>query len=69
MEEARDQRSGNDAVGQFEKSNPSFDFGVYRIHALKWIFPQEKATFYGVVMLTSEAKMLYSPYPFKLTHY
>jgi hypothetical protein len=35
-----------------------FDSGVYRIHAPKWLFPQEKATFDALVMLTSEAKML-----------
>jgi hypothetical protein len=35
-----------------------FDSGLYRIHGLKWIFPQEKATFDALVMFTSEAKML-----------
>jgi hypothetical protein len=35
-----------------------FDSGVYRIHDLKWLFPQEKATFDALVMFTSEAKML-----------
>jgi hypothetical protein len=34
-----------------------FDSGVYGIHAAKWLFPQEKATFYALVMSTSEAKM------------
>jgi len=35
-----------------------FDSGVYRILAVKWLFPQEKATFDALVMSTSEAKML-----------
>jgi hypothetical protein len=35
-----------------------FDSGVYRIHAAKWLFYQEKATFDALVMSTSEAKML-----------
>jgi len=35
-----------------------FDSGIYRIHAVKWLFPQEKATFDALVMSTSEAKML-----------
>jgi hypothetical protein len=42
----------------FPRGYSIFDTGGYRIHAPKWIFPQENATFYGVVMLTSEAKML-----------
>jgi hypothetical protein len=36
-----------------------FASGVYRILAVKWLFPQEKATFDALVMSTSEAKMLY----------
>jgi len=35
-----------------------FDSGVYRIHAEKWLFPQEKATIDSLLMSTSEAKML-----------
>jgi hypothetical protein len=35
-----------------------FNSAVYRIHAAKWLFYQEKATFDAVVMSTSEAKML-----------
>jgi hypothetical protein len=35
-----------------------FDSGVYRILAVKWLFPQENATFDALVMSTSEAKML-----------
>jgi hypothetical protein len=35
-----------------------FDSGVSRIHAAKWLFHQEKATFDALVMSTSEAKML-----------
>jgi hypothetical protein len=27
-----------------------FDSGVYRIHAEKWLFPQEKATFHALLM-------------------
>jgi hypothetical protein len=40
-----------------------FDSGVYRILAVKWLFPQEKATFDALVMSTSEAKMLYCVVP------
>jgi hypothetical protein len=36
-----------------------FASGVYRIHAAKWLFHQEKATFEALVMSTSEAKMLW----------
>jgi hypothetical protein len=35
-----------------------FDSGVYRILAVRWLFPQEKATFDALAMSTSEAKML-----------
>jgi hypothetical protein len=35
------------------------DSGVYRIHAAKWLFHQEKATIEALVMSTSEAKMLW----------
>jgi hypothetical protein len=35
-----------------------FASGVYRIHAAKWLFPQEKATLVALAISTSEAKML-----------
>jgi hypothetical protein len=47
---------GCESLRQFGYS--IFDSGVYRIHGLKWLFPQEKATFDALVMFTSEAKML-----------
>jgi hypothetical protein len=40
------------------KNYSIFASGVYRILAVKWLFPQEKATFDALVMSTSEAKML-----------
>jgi hypothetical protein len=44
-----------------------FDSGVYRIHGLKWLFPQEKGTFDALVMFTSEAKMLKITRSFPIT--
>jgi len=45
-------------VDEIEAGYSIFDSGVYRILAVKWLFPQEKATFDALVMSTSEAKIL-----------
>jgi hypothetical protein len=50
----KDEKSGQHSLGGYS----IFDSGVYRILAVKWLFPQEKATFDALVMSTSEAKML-----------
>jgi len=44
--------------GQHSSGLQHFDSGVYRILAVRWLFPQEKATFDALVMSTSEAKKL-----------
>jgi hypothetical protein len=33
-----------------------FDSALYRKHTVKWLFPQEKATFDAISMSTSESK-------------
>jgi hypothetical protein len=35
-----------------------FGSALYRINQVKWLFPQEKATFHAVPTLTSETKTL-----------
>jgi hypothetical protein len=50
--------SGRVAGSSPRRGYSIFASGVYRIHAAKWLFPQEKTTFDALVMSTSEAKML-----------
>jgi hypothetical protein len=54
---------GKNSSEKSRDRNSIFDSGVCRIHAVKWLFPQEKATLDALVMSTSEAKMLYRTPP------
>jgi hypothetical protein len=42
----------------FARSYSIFASALYRNHAAKWLFPQEKATFHSAKIYTLEAKML-----------